>query len=104
MPQTVTATLLGTYKSVAANAAVSNANTTTSLDVLTVVHRLPTTPDIVLPVLRTVGANTSGGAPNLAFRSANASQAIFDFPAGNGAGVVNGLFDIIFEFAHSLVR
>lgn len=104
MPQTVSSTLIGTYKSIVRSAFVCNANTTTSLDVLTVAHQLGACPDIITPVLRSVTTNTSGGAPNLAVRSWNASQVILDFPAGNGAGVVVADFDIVSEVAHSLTR
>lgn len=104
MPQTVSATQLGTLKSIARNAGVSNANATTSLDVLTVAHGLGASPDIITAVLRTVVVSASAGYPNLALRSWDASQAIFDFPAGNGATDFAAKFDIICEVTHSLVK
>lgn len=104
MPQTVSSTLLGTFKSIARAAIVCNANGTTSLDVLTVAHQLGVCPDVMQAVLRSVIANTSGNAPGLALRSWDASQVIFDSPAGNGAGVVYARFDIICELTHSIQR
>jgi len=101
MPQTVTATVLGSHKSVAQAAGVSNANTTTSLDVLTVAHGLGASPYLVYAVLRSVVTNTSGGPPNLAVRSWNASQVILDFPPGNGAGALAAQFDVICEYSWS---
>lgn len=104
MPQTVSSVLLGTFQSIARAASVCNANSTTSLDVLTVAHQLGVCPDKMYPILRSVVVNASGGAPNLALRSWNASQAIFDAPAGNGAGALNAQFDIVAELVHSIAR
>lgn len=104
MPQTVSSTLLGTFQSIARAAAVCNANGTTSLDVLTVAHQLGVCPDKVYGILRSVTTNTSGSTPGLALRSWNASQAIFDFPVGNGAGAVVAQFDIVAELVFSMAR
>lgn len=104
MPQTVTSTKLGTFKSIVRAAGVSNANGSTSLDVLTVAHNLGACPDIIRSVLRCVHAATSFGSPNLALRSWDASQALFDFPPGPGAGVYRAQFDVICEIAHSLTK
>jgi len=86
MPQTLTATKIGTFKSIVRSAGVSNANGTTSLDVLTIAHNLGASPDIMRAVLRSVVTATSFGCPNLALKAWDASQAIFQFPAGPGAG------------------
>lgn len=104
MPQTVTATLLSTYRSVARAAGVSNANATTSVDVLTVAHRLGASPDFVYTVLRSVVVSPSAGYPNLAVRSYDASQVILDFPNGNGATDFAAQFDVICEVTHSIVK
>ena len=104
MPQTVSSTLLGTYKSIARAAIVCNANGTTSLDVLTVAHQLAACPDIMRAVLRSLIGATSGNSPELALRSWDASQAIFDSPAGAGAGVLYARFDIVCEITQSARR
>lgn len=104
MPQTVSGTLLGTFKSIARAATVCNANGTTSLDVLTVAHQLAVCPDTIMAVLRSVVTATSGGAPKMALRAWNASQAIFDVVPANGAGALQAQFDIISELIHSDFR
>lgn len=104
MPQTISAPLLGTFKSIARAAVVCNANGTTSLDVLTVVHGLGACPDIIEAVLRSVITATSGGAPKMALRSWDASQAIFDCQPANGAGAMQARFDIINELTYSKDR
>ena len=106
MPQTLTATKIGTFKSIVRGAGVSNAGST-SLDVLTIAHNLGACPNIIEAVLRSTVVDYSGGPPNLALRSWNASQAIFDFPlaigdAGDGTSAAQ--FDIICEIAHSLAQ
>lgn len=109
MAATASATPIGTYKSIAANVAATHA--TGSAEVITVVHRLGATPNFCTSFLRSVvsygGISTSGVAvvPQMAFRSANASQAIFDgigntlTPGSNW----QGNFDFYFEVTHSLV-
>jgi len=103
MTSTITATKIGTFKSIARAALVSNASGA-SLDVLTIAHNLGASPDILRAVLRSVITATSFGCPNLALRAWDASQAIFDFPAGPGAGAYGARFDVICEIAHSLTK
>lgn len=103
MTSTISATLLGTYKSIARAALVCN-ETGASQDVVTLAHQLGACPDIMLAQLRSVITNTSFAAPKLAVRSWNASQVIFDSPAGNGDGIVSARFDLICELTHSKSR
>ena len=106
MPQTLTATKLGTFKSIVRSAGVSNAGAT-SLDVLTVAHNLGACPNIIEAVLRSVIVTYSGGNPGLALRSWDASQAIFDFPlidGDGGDGTSAAQFDVICEISHSLTQ
>lgn len=97
MPQTVSSTLLGTFQSIARAAAVCNGNGTTSVDVLTVAHQLGVCPDKIYPILRSVVAAASGDVLEIALRSWNASQAIFDAISTNGAGAQAAQFDIVAE-------
>lgn len=102
MTATVSATLLGTYKSIARAVLVCNEVGTTSLDTITVAHQLGVCPDVMQAVLRSVVTNTSGSAPGMALRSWDASQVIFDAAKGNGAGAVGARFDFISEIVHSI--
>mgnify|MGYP001590751931 CR=1 FL=1 len=104
MTATVTATLLGTYKSIARNILVCNEVGTTSLDTITVAHQLRVCPDVMQAILRSVITNTSGSAPAMAVRAWDASQVIFDAPAGNGAGAQGARFDFICELVHASQR
>ncbi len=104
MPATVTATLLGTYKSIARATGASNANTTTSLDVITVVHLLGASPDTVNVVLRSVSVSPSSSVVMLAPRTWNASQVVLDLPAAPGATAWSGLFDVICAVEHSIIK
>ena len=106
MPQTLTATKIGTFKSIVRGAGVSNAGAS-SLDVLTIAHNLGACPDIIEAVLRSVIVTYSGGSPNLALRAWDASQAIFDFPleiGDGGDGTSAAQFDVICEIAPSLTK
>lgn len=104
MTATVSATLLGTFKSIARAVLVCNEVGTTSVDTITLAHRLGVCPDIMTAILRSVIVNTSGGAPGLAVRSWNASQVIFDSPPSNGAGAMGATFDLVSELTHSIFR
>lgn len=106
MPQTLTSTKIGTFKSIVRGAGVSNAGAT-SLDVLTIAHNLGACPDIIESVLRSVVSTYSYGNPGLCLRSWDASQAIFDFPlqdGDGGAGTSAAQFDVICEISHSLTK
>ena len=100
MTATVTATLLGTYKSIARNILVCN-ESGASTDIITVAHQLRACPNIMLAQLRSVLSNTSGAAPRMAVRAWDASQVIFDSPAGNDNGLVGARFDFICELTYS---
>lgn len=101
MVSTVSATLLGTFKSIARAVLICNEVGTSSNDTLTVAHQLGRCPDIIRAVLRSVITATSGDAPFLALRSWDASQAIFDCGSSNGAGAMGARFDIISEYSYS---
>lgn len=104
MTATISATLLGTYKSIARAVLVCNEVGTTSVDTITVAHQLGVCPDIMVAQLRSVIVNTSGAAPSMAIRSWNASQVIFDSPSSNGAGAMGARFDLICEYTHTIFR
>lgn len=98
---TVTATLLGTYRSKVTAAAMSSASG--SVDVLTIPHQLGTIPDEVRAIVRSVTTLVSGGTPVLNLVSYNASQAVINFPPPLLA-VANISVDVICELTHSTVR
>lgn len=104
MVATISATLLGTFKSIARALLVCNQVGTTSNDTLTVAHQLGVCPDLIYPVLRSVITATSGDAPFMALRSWNASQAIFDCGSSNGTGAMGATFDVISELTQSIAR
>lgn len=93
---TVTAGLLGTYRSKVSATPLSSA--AGSVDILTVVHLLGTVPDEVRAITRSVatqGQSTFVGSPVVV--SYNGSQAVINLPAA-GAGNQNILLDVICEF------
>lgn len=101
MVATVSATLLGTYKSIVRATLVCNL-AAASMDTITVAHRLGVCPDIVFAVLRSDITMISGNPVVALLRSFDASQVIFDFQSTGTAG--GALFDIVSELAHSIVR
>lgn len=113
MPITGSAVVLGTFKSKAA--LVTATHSAASAEVHTISHGLGATPDFATSQLRTVtifgggpvAGSSTGLMPAMAFRSANASQAIFD-GVGGGAYAAGspsiGLFDYYFEVSHSIVK
>ncbi len=101
MSLTVTAVLLGTYRSKVTAQALSAA--TGSVDVLTVAHLLGTSPDEVRPIIRSVTTTASSGTPMVQVISYNGSQAVLALPPATG-GSTNIQLDVICEFTHSSVR
>lgn len=114
MAVTASATILsgGTLKSKAQ--AVTATHSLGSPEVVTVVHNLGATPDFCTQQLRSViivgGAPITGSAtgygPVLAFRSANASQALFDgfSPPGIVTSNWQAIFDFYFSVEHTVIR
>ncbi len=100
MAVTATAVVFGTWKSRVQNLTVSTAGAT-SLDAVTIVHLLPTTPDYVLPVVRSVIATPSSGPVGLVVDSYNASQAIILVNPDAG-GAVRANIDVVCGFFHSI--
>lgn len=100
MAVTASAVLFGTFKSRVQNLTVSTAGAT-SLEAITVVHRLPTVPDYVLPVVRSVIATPSSGPVGLVVDSYNGSQAIVLLNPADG-GAVRANIDIVCGFFHSI--
>lgn len=100
MAVTVTATLLGTYRSKVTAVGMSSA--TGSVDILTIPHLLGTTPDEVRPVIRSVVNAASGGVPQVAVVSYNGSQAVLHLPPAPVA--TNVILDVVCEYTHSIAR
>lgn len=101
MVATVSATLLGTFKSIVRATLACNL-AAASMDTITVAHQLGACPDIMYAVLRSNVAMVSGNPVAASLRSWNASQVIFDFQSTGTAGAA--LFDIVSEITHSIVR
>lgn len=100
MAVTITATPLGAYSSKVTAAAMSSA--AGSVDILTIPHGLGTTPDFVYPVLRSVSAIASGGAPVFEVTSYNGSQAVIAMRADPVA--TNAVLDVLIEYRQSISR
>ncbi len=101
MTATVSATLLGTYKSIVRATLFCNL-AAVSMDTITVAHQLGVCPDIMFAVLRSDITMISGNPVVALLRSWNASQVIFDAQSTGTAG--GALFDIVSELTHSIVR
>lgn len=97
MPNTVTATRIKKYTSIARNAAISVAGVG-SADSITLYHGLARTPHEIRVMPRTVRASVSGWMPTLHLVSMNASAAVFSAPP---AGAWDGLFDFTAQFIYS---
>lgn len=91
-----------TLRSTAVGVAVSVAAVDTF--VLTINHGLPTTPDEIRPILRTIGLSPSvamSSPPQLCLLLANASIVQFGVPVGN---LTASLYDFVCEVTHALVK
>jgi hypothetical protein len=97
MPNSVAATRLKRYTSIARNVAASVAGVG-SADTITLYHGLARTPHEIRVTPRTVRAAVSGWVPPLVVVSMNASVAVISAPP---AGAWDGLFDIVSQFVYS---
>lgn len=102
MASTVTATKIGTLKSVVRAQAVS-AGTPGTVDTLTVNHGLGRTPHTITPTVRTLVTSPSGDAPALIVNSFDATKVVIQVSAAGG-GNSNALVDVVVSFEHSIVQ
>lgn len=96
-PVTVTATKVGSLKSIVRNQAYDGSTTTQ----LTINHGLGKTPHVVIPTVRTLVTSPSGDAPALVVSSFDATKVVLIAAAGPTHSV---LVDVIISFEHSLVQ
>lgn len=102
MAVTVTATKIGSLKSVARAQAVS-AGTPGTVDTLTVNHGLGKTPHTVVPTVRTLVTSPSGDGPVVIVSSFDATKVVLQISAAGG-GNTNALVDVLVSFEHSIVQ
>jgi hypothetical protein len=102
MAVTVTATKIGSLKSVARAQAVS-AGTLGTVDTLTVNHGLGKTPHTITPTVRTLITSPSGDAPAIIVSSFDATRVVLQVSAAGG-GNTNVLVDVVVSFEHSIVQ
>jgi hypothetical protein len=103
MTNTVSGVLLGTFKSIVRGVLVCS-EALASQDIITVAHQLGACPDIMLAVPRSALAQVSNAPIQMAVRSWNASQVIFESMATGGAGARGAQFDFICELTWAPAR
>lgn len=101
MATTITATPIGSYRSVASGAGISLPETAAASDTITVVHRLGTIPNEVRANLLSVSAGLYTVIHGLT--SKNGSQAVVTVGRGPTASLTNATFEVICEVTHTLV-
>lgn len=99
MAVTLTATLIGTYRSRVTAALISAA--TANAETITLVHLLGASPHEIRVIPRSITSAPSSN-PYFCVVSQNASQATIIMASGLGAREVN--VDIISEVTHSIVQ
>jgi hypothetical protein len=103
MPVTVTATKIGTLKSVVRAQAVSAGTAGATLDTLTINHGLGKTPHTITPTVRTLITTASGNGPVIIVQSFDATKVVLQIQGG-GVGSTNILMDCVVSFEHSIVQ
>lgn len=103
MPVTVTATKIGTLKSVVRAQAASAGTAGTTIDTITINHGLGKTPHTVTPTVRTLITTASGDGPCIVVSSFDATKVVL-LVTGPGVGSTNVLLDCVVSFEHSIVQ
>lgn len=103
MPVTVTATKIGSLKSVVRAQAVSAGTAGATLDQVTINHGLGKTPHTVIPTVRTLITTASGDGPTIIVQSFDATKVVLQV-SGPGVGSTNALIDCVVSFEHSIVQ
>lgn len=102
MPVTVTATKIGSLKSVVRAQAVSAGLPAATLDTLTINHGLGKTPHTIVPTVRSLVTSASGEGPVICVQSYDATKVVLQI--SGVAANTNATIDVVVSFEHSIVQ